>query len=114
MSKQLAFIFDYREGTSAREDGTSFKWYQIFGFRPVTKFEVENNQNLKAGALVPFGRDSEGRPSTKIKISPRLRDNFPSFNNIPGWYVIESELAGSENLITGAVEIQPVKIPELK
>lgn len=112
MNKQLAFVYDYREGTAVDESGTSFPWYQIFAFRPASKTEVELNM-AKNGALLPFSRDSEGRASSKVKIRRQFRANFPKFDNLPGWYLFESETVGTENLIVAATELQPVKIPDI-
>ncbi len=112
MNKQIAFIYDYRDGVAAGEDGKSYPWYQMFGYRPATKTEVELKL-AKEGALLPFSRDSEGRTSTKIKIRPQFRQNFPKFDHLPGWYLLEVEMVGSENLIVAATELQPVKVPDI-
>lgn len=112
MNKQIAFIYDYREGVQVDEQGNSFPWYQMFGYRPATKTEVDLNL-AKSGALIPFGRDSDGKATTKIRIRKQFRQNFPKFDNLPGWYLIESETVGTENLIVAATEIQPVKVPDL-
>lgn len=112
MNKQVAFIYDFKQGTAVDDSGTSFPWYQLFGFRPATKTEVELHL-ANPGSLIPFSRDADGRASTKIKIRRQLRQNFPKFDNLPGWYLLESEMIGSENLIVSATEIQPVKIPDI-
>ena len=112
MNKQIAFIYDYREGTAVDESGTSFPWYQMFGKRPATQTEIDLKL-ATAGALLPFGRDSDGRQTDKIKIRRQVRQNFPKFDHLPGWYLLECESVGSENLIVAATELQPVKIPDI-
>ena len=112
MNKQIALVYDYREGTATDEQGKTFTWSQMFCFRPATKTEVSLNL-AKEGSLIPFGRDSEGRPTSKVSIRRQLRQNFPKFDHLPGWYLLESECVGSENLIVSATEVQPIKIPDI-